>query len=79
MQEILDQIITPEVRMVIYLMCYLRRVMLYNPFHHLRIRDAQRRAQSLVDVGQLFLLFLLRLLAYVILRPATSLTVRSRT
>lgn len=80
MQDLLDQIITPEVRMVLYLMlaCV---VMLYLLSIVYVIRDAQRRgAEPWWLWAIISVVPVVGLLAYVILRPSSySSTVRSRT
>ena len=73
MQEILDQIITPEVRMVIYLMV-ICVVMLYILSIIYVIRDAQRRgAEPWWMWAVISVVPVVGLLAYVILRPSSYL------
>ena len=72
MQELLDQLITPEVRMVLYLMvaCV---VMLYVLSIVYVIRDAQRRgAEPWWMWAVISVIPVVGLLAYVILRPSSS-------
>ena len=73
MQEILDQIITPEVRMVLYLMV-ICVVMLYILSIIYVIRDAQRRgAEPWWMWAVISVVPIVGLLAYVILRPSSYL------
>ena len=73
MQEILAQIITPEVRMVIYLMV-ICVVMLYILSIIYVIRDAQRRgAEPWWMWADISVVPVVGLLAYVILRPCSYL------
>ena len=76
MQELLDQIITPEVRMVLYLMvaCV---VILYILSIVYVIRDAQRRgAEPWWLWAIISVIPIVGLLAYVILRPSSYLVDR---
>ena len=76
MQDILDQLITPEVRMVLYLMlaCV---VMLYVLSIVYVIRDAQRRgAEPWWLWAIISVIPIVGLLAYVILRPSSYLVDR---
>ncbi len=68
MQEILDQIITPEVRMVIYPHGHLRRNAYILSIIYV-IRDAQRRGAEPWD--KVIVVPVVGLLAYVILRPSS--------
>lgn len=73
MQELLDQLITPEVRMVLYLMVVCV-VMLYILSIVYVIRDAQRRgAEPWWMWAIISVIPIVGLLAYVILRPSSYL------
>ena len=73
MQELLDQLITPEVRMVLYLMV-ICVVMLYILSIVYVIRDAQRRgAEPWWMWAIISVIPIVGLLAYVILRPSSYL------
>ena len=73
MQELLDQLITPEVRMVLYLMVVCV-VMLYVLSIVYVIRDAQRRgAEPWWMWAIISVIPIVGLLAYVILRPSSYL------
>ena len=73
MQELFDQLITPEVRMVLYLMVVCV-VMLYILSIVYVIRDAQRRgAEPWWMWAIISVIPIVGLLAYVILRPSSYL------
>ena len=73
MQELIDQLITPEVRMVLYLMVVCV-VMLYVLSIVYVIRDAQRRgAEPWWMWAIISVIPIVGLLAYVILRPSSYL------
>ena len=76
MEELLDQLITPEVRMVLYLMVACM-VMLYILSIVYVIRDAQRRgAEPWWLWAVISVIPIVGLLAYVILRPSSYLVDR---
>ena len=76
MSELLDQLITPEVRMVLYLMVACL-VMLYILSIVYVIRDAQRRgAEPWWLWAVISVIPIVGLLAYVILRPSSYLVDR---
>ena len=71
MQELIDQILTPEVRMVLYLMVVCV-VMLYILSIVYVVRDAQRRgAEPWWMWAVISVIPIVGLLAYVILRPSS--------